>query len=152
MDVPAARRWLKPLVSGQRVNLERVDRMTLTLLRRGDEAVRWCLTPFVASSEEPRWISSPVLPKGKLLDEIGQSMLRDWPGKTHGVADVTARLNQQLGDAALPEVAGGFLCVGRLDGQENGGERVLPLAKRRQTLVAGRPRRMPLLVGRDRLR
>ena len=45
--------WLKPLVSGQRVDLAKVDRMTITISRKSGEPVRWCQTDVAATVEEP---------------------------------------------------------------------------------------------------
>lgn len=93
--------WLKPICALQRVDLARVDRMAVTVLRKGDNPVRWCMTPFVASAEEPPRLAEPLLPQGPLLDELGQSAIRDWPGKSRSTEEVTQRLREQL--AAAPE-------------------------------------------------
>jgi len=91
--------WLKPLCWGDRVELARVDRMTLTVSRKSDEPVRWCMTDIVAAADEPPRLKRLVLPKGKLLDELGQSTLHDWPAKSRSAEEVTARLRAQLASA-----------------------------------------------------
>lgn len=91
--------WLKPMAGGSRVDLAKVDRMTLTVLRKSDEPVRFCLTPFTATVDEPERLSDPLLPEGPLLDELGQSTLHEWPTKTRSVEELTARLRKQF-DAA----------------------------------------------------
>ncbi|MBN1464133.1 hypothetical protein JXA02_00125, partial [candidate division KSB1 bacterium] len=88
--------WLKPLVGGDRVDLSRVDRMTLTILRNGERPVRFCLTNLTASKTEPERIAKPLLPRGKLIDELGQSTLHAWPAKSKSRAEVTTRLAAQL--------------------------------------------------------
>jgi hypothetical protein len=94
--------WLKPLCSGERVNLGKVDRMTITVLRKSDKPVRWCMTPVTATAEEPPLLDELVLPQGPLLDELGQSRLHDWPEKndwpekSRSAGEVSARLQAQL--------------------------------------------------------
>ena len=44
--------FLKPRCSGDRVDLEKVDRMTLTIHRKSPSAARWCMTPLSVSAEE----------------------------------------------------------------------------------------------------
>jgi len=92
--------WLKPLAGGARVSLEKVDRMTLRVLRSGGRPSRWCLTNFTATATDVQKLAEPVLPKGALLDELGQSRLHDWPGKSRGRTDVTERLKGQLSAAS----------------------------------------------------
>ena len=88
--------WLKPLCSGDRVDLAKVNRMTLTVSRKSDRETRWCITPFTATAGEPPKLTNLVLPRGPLLDEFGQSTLRDWPGKSRSAEEVTSRLRSQL--------------------------------------------------------
>lgn len=92
--------WLKPLCAGERVDLTRVDRLAITVLRKSERAVRFCLTPLTATAAEPPLLKQPLLPRGPLLDELGQSRLRRWPTKSRSAAEVTARLQAQL--AAAP--------------------------------------------------
>jgi hypothetical protein len=87
--------WLKPLAGGARVDLAKVDQLVLRVLRKGDSAVRWCMTPLVVATEEPLPLPLPRLPAGPLLDRLGQSRLRDWAGKTRSEAEVTVRLSAQ---------------------------------------------------------
>jgi len=97
---------LKPMCLGDRVDLDKVDRMVFTLRRKGPQPVRWCMTSFHLAPGEVDRIAEPVLPKGALLDEFGQSALRDWPGKTRSVEELTVRIRKQYQDApnqAWPE-------------------------------------------------
>jgi len=91
--------WLKPLCHGDIVNLQKVDRMTLTIMRKSEEPARWCMTPFTATTEPPPLMSEPLLPKGPLLDPMGQSALHTWPAKSHSSDEVTSRLQSQLVEA-----------------------------------------------------
>src|SRR6185436_6660142 len=74
--------WLKPMCNGDRVDLRKVDRMTITVLRKPESPARWCLTPVTATSEAPPRLTELLLPHGPLLDELGQSTLHEWPTKS----------------------------------------------------------------------
>lgn len=99
---------LKPMCLGDRVDLRRVDRMTITVLRMTERPCRWCQTAVQATIEEPPLIDEPLLPVGPLLDEFGQYTLRDWSGKTHDEQELSERLQQQLADAPLQQWPEGF--------------------------------------------
>jgi len=100
--------WLKPICGGSRVDLRNVDRMTLTVLRKSERPVRWCLTPFIATSDKPERMADPILPKGPLLDELGQSTLHEWPTKSRSAEEVTAGLRAQLDAAPAQRWPQGF--------------------------------------------
>jgi hypothetical protein len=91
--------WLKPRCGGDRVDLTKVDRMTVTISMKSDRPARFCLTPITATAEEPAKLDRPILPKGVLMDELGQSALHEWPGKSRSHAEVTQRLKEQLAAA-----------------------------------------------------
>ena len=98
--------WLKPICAGERVDLQKVDRLSLTVHRKSTQHVRWCMTPLVASREAPPLLEKPLLPKGKLLDELGQSAIHNWPSRTKSADEVKKRLQAQLASAPsqkLPE-------------------------------------------------
>ncbi len=87
--------WLKPICGGQRVDLANVDRITLTLIRKSESSVRWIQTPLYILDKEPEKLMTPILPKGKLLDKLGQSTIHQWPGKTKTESELKQRLNHQ---------------------------------------------------------
>jgi len=91
--------WLKPMAGGAVVDLARVDRLTIQVLRKSERPVRWCQTPVTVTAGDVATLERPRLPRGKLLDEFGQSRLREWPGKTRNEAELTTRLRAQLQDA-----------------------------------------------------
>jgi len=91
--------WLKPRCGGDRVDLSKVDRMTITISMKSDRPARFCLTPVTATAEAPAKLDRPILPKGVLIDELGQSALHDWPGKSGSHEEVTQRLRGQLAAA-----------------------------------------------------
>ena len=93
---------LKPSCFGERVDLCKVDRIILRIERKSDQPVRWCMTPVSAVVEEPPRLEKPLLPKGLLLDELGQNALYDWPGKSHSADEVTGQLLAQQ-QAALKQ-------------------------------------------------
>jgi len=88
--------WLKPMCGGDRVDLGKVDRMTIYVLRKVEGRARFCLTPVTATTEEPPRLLDPILPKGPLLDELGQSRQHEWETKSRSAEEVTARLKAQL--------------------------------------------------------
>jgi len=87
--------FLKPRCGGQRVDLKKVDRFTMIVQRKGPRPARWCMTPIVVTDQEAAGISKPLLPKGPLLDEMGQSTLHEWPGKTPTVSEMLGRIRGQ---------------------------------------------------------
>lgn len=98
--------FLKPLVSGERVDLDKVDRMSFTVWRKSAKPVRWCMTELRTSTTAVPKLTDPVLPKGPLLDELGQSRLHEWPAKTRSVAELKARISGQdasAGQTTWPE-------------------------------------------------
>jgi len=97
--------WKNIICCKDRVDLARVDRLRLFVERKDSQPVRWCMTPLRATAAEPALLADPLLPKGKLIDEVGQYKLRDWPGKSCHAAEVTAcllRQYSQAGDARWP--------------------------------------------------
>lgn len=92
--------WLKPMAGASRVDLAKVDRMTVVVLRKSERPVRWCQTAITATSDEPPRLVEPRLPKGALLDELGQSTMRQWAGKTRSVDELKGRLAAQLAAAS----------------------------------------------------
>jgi hypothetical protein len=91
--------FLKPRCSGDRVDAANVERITFAIHRKGPGAVRWLMTPLRASNEPVAKIDQPVLPKGPLVDELGQYTLRSWPGKTASVEEMKRHIQAQLAGA-----------------------------------------------------
>ena len=100
---PRAGALLKPTCWGDRVNPARVDRIHVTLSSKPPGLVRWCITPLVATHRKIRPCTAPVLPQGKLLDRLGQSRLRTWPGKAVNASQVNQRIREQW--KAVPRCA-----------------------------------------------
>lgn len=97
----------KPSVRGDRVTMAEVDRVELHVHRVGDPIapLRWCQTPLQLTDTEPPLLDRPALPAGPLLDELGQSTINDWPGKSTSVEAVVDRLRAQrdvAGDEQWP--------------------------------------------------
>lgn len=88
--------WLKPICSGQRIEPAKVDRIIISILHKSHKPVRWCQTPVTLTLDEPPQLEKLVLPKGPLLDELGQSTIHDWPSKTRNFAELEERMNAQL--------------------------------------------------------
>ena len=88
--------FLKPRCGGERIDLSKVDRMLLTVEFKSHLPSRWCMTPILAAEDEPPKLNKLVLPKGPLLDELGQSTIHDWPTRSKDSTEVTERLMSQL--------------------------------------------------------
>ncbi|MDD9955067.1 MAG: hypothetical protein OXP68_02500 [Anaerolineaceae bacterium] len=97
--LPREGAWLKPAVNGDAVRPGAVSRLRLLVASRGEQPTRWCMTPLVASAVEPLVLDQPVLPRGALLDPLGQTALRTWSGKSQQQAEVSQRLRGQLSSA-----------------------------------------------------
>lgn len=87
--------FLKPMCWGDRVDLSKVDRMRFYINRKSTQSAQFCITSMIATNKEVPVIQHPVLPKGKLLDQIGQSSLHDWDGKTKNVEALISNLRDQ---------------------------------------------------------
>jgi hypothetical protein len=88
--------FLKPAIRGDRIDISKVSKVSLTVSRKSPAPARWCMTDMILVDEEPQRITDPVLPKGPLLDELGQSTLHEWPAKTRSEAELTGRIRDQL--------------------------------------------------------
>jgi hypothetical protein len=97
--------FLKPRCGGDRVDLNKVDRMRLIILRKSSEPVRFCMTSVKSSSEDVPLIKHPILPKGKLIDDVGQSNLHQWPAKTENVNGMQEYLKNRFDSSthSLPD-------------------------------------------------
>ncbi len=97
--IPREGAFLKPMCWGDRVDLDKVDRMKFYIDRKSGQPARFCITPVVATTDEVPLIEHPVLPKGKLIDAIGQSTIHNWPGKTKDVQTMMVSLQERLENA-----------------------------------------------------
>ncbi len=91
--------WTNIICVRDRVDPARVDRMRLTIARKGPEPAHWCMTAPRATGEEPPRLDRPILPREILIDTLGQAAWRDWPGKSRDEAQVTQRLHRQRAGA-----------------------------------------------------
>lgn len=69
--------------------------ITVGIERKTEPPAEFCLGPICFPTEEPPMLSDPVLPRGPLVDTMGQSTLHRWPGKTPDVATMVKRLARQ---------------------------------------------------------
>jgi hypothetical protein len=141
--------FLKPMAGGERVDLTKVDRMTLTVLRKAPGPVRWCMADVYAAPATVARLRSPILPNGPLLDEFGQSAQRRWLGRTRSAEQLKGRLNEQYEGAAKQTWPGVFSRWGGWNALKLGRSlRIFSHAFRREALVAGRPGWLCFLVFR----
>ena len=94
--IPRDGAFLKPMCWGDRVDLNKVDRMKFYIDRKSDQSSVFCLTDVIATKRDVDVISHPVLPKGKLLDSIGQSTIHHWPGKTKNEEEMISNLRKRF--------------------------------------------------------
>ncbi|UCF35588.1 MAG: hypothetical protein JSU96_12190 [Acidobacteriota bacterium] len=100
--------FLKPRVSGERIDLSLVDRAELTVYRKSPQPARWCMKSLMVTPSEVEKISAPTLPKGPLLDEMGQSTIHEWPAKSRSLEEVVTRIKGQLEAAASQKLPDHF--------------------------------------------
>jgi len=103
--IPRDGAFLKPMCWGDRVDLNLVDRMKFYINRKSEQTSRFCITSVKATKEEVPVIDHPVLPKGKLIDAIGQSTIHNWDGKTKDMQEMVSNLRIRLNNSnhSLPE-------------------------------------------------
>ena len=92
--------YLKPRISGDRVDIEKVDRIVLSVYRKSPKPARWCMTELMMTETEPQPVTDPVLPRGPLLDELGQSAIHDWPAKSSSIEEVSQLIKSQYENAS----------------------------------------------------
>jgi len=110
--------FLKPRCSGERVNLDNVDRMRFFVFRKCPEAVKFSVTELVATVDDVPVIDEPILPKGALLDELGQSTLSVWQGKTKTIDEMSGRLRQQFEESVVQKWPSTFTRWGAYTGKK----------------------------------
>jgi hypothetical protein len=104
--------WLKPTCGGDRVNLENVDRLTVQISHKSHQPARWCQTPFHVVDQKPEALTHPILPKGALLDEMGQRTIHTWPNRTQNTTELVTRLTRQLAEAPKQKWPASFTAWG----------------------------------------
>ncbi|HMO27041.1 MAG TPA: hypothetical protein PKB10_12310, partial [Tepidisphaeraceae bacterium] len=92
---------LKRLMWGERVDPTRVEKVRFTLDRAGGDPVLLHLANWRIGDDEPDLLTDPLLPDGRLLDDLGQSRHRAWPTRTRAYDDLRQHLHTQLADAAM---------------------------------------------------
>ncbi len=105
---PREASWLKPLCGGTRVSLDKVDRLRLEVLRKSEAPANFCMTPLQAVCEAPELLQKPLLPRGPLLDELGQCTFREWAGKIKSAEELQERLQERLKTAAAAKPPAGL--------------------------------------------
>ncbi len=87
---------LKGVVQGRRLPLEELDRMALTIQHTGrDTTETFYIANVALLSSEPTF----ELPDVKLVDAMGQSTIKDWPGKTPSIEALKKQLQAELESA-----------------------------------------------------
>jgi hypothetical protein len=82
-------------------DLANVDRVELIAARKPIGAMAFCAAPPRFSTEPPGRLDTPALPKGPLLDAMGQFRLAEWSTRSKAATEVTARLHADLAAAPM---------------------------------------------------
>lgn len=93
------------------VDRAKIDRVIVKVLRApGIPGIpaRFCLAPILASADEPARLDRPLLPRGPLVDELGQSPFHPFPGKTRSPEELVARLRRLHAAAAAQAAPASF--------------------------------------------
>ena len=96
--LPREGAFLKPHCKGDPVDQSRVDLITLDVIAKADGPVEFCISALRASAAEPPPTERPILPRGALLDRLGQSAVRNWPGKTRDEEELRNRLRRRMAE------------------------------------------------------
>lgn len=86
---------LKPVLGGDRIDLENVEKIELSIYRSYGSDVHFSQTPIQFSTDELPPLEDPALPEGPLIDEFGQSAIRDWESRTESEDELVSRLQRQ---------------------------------------------------------
>lgn len=98
--------FLKPLCTGDAVDPASVQRIEIRIEAKAPGAVTWEMGPLHLDDAEPAKLDDPALPRGPLIDALGQATWRRWPGRSRDEAEVVARLGEQraaAGAGAWPD-------------------------------------------------
>lgn len=93
--------FLKPMAGGRPIRVDEVRHARVVVWSMGDKPQRFGLTPLCLVDEEPPRLQDPACPPGVVLDELGQSALRDWTGKSRGLGNVIDWLRRSADEAHL---------------------------------------------------
>ena len=121
--------WLKPHPRGDRVDLAQVDRLTIAVLRKSAPPTRFCLTPLVASVEEPALLSEARPAEGSAARRAGAEPLARLAGRSANAAEVTARLVAQRSEAPQQRWPEGWCRWGGLARTDASRHRLVPHAR-----------------------
>ncbi|MFZ4396858.1 MAG: hypothetical protein ACOYOU_14680 [Kiritimatiellia bacterium] len=64
--------------------------------RKTEQAARFCISPLTFTGTEPAFLANPALPRGPLVDEMGQSTLHKWSGKKADLPSMVRHLKARL--------------------------------------------------------
>lgn len=92
--------FLKPVCFGDVIDPALVTEIRLTIARKAEGAIRFCVTPITVSETAPERLAQPFLTKGPILDKLGQSTLHHWPEKTRTEDELIERLEKQSAGAS----------------------------------------------------
>ena len=85
----------KRICFGRALRPEQITKFSLLAARKAPGEIRWWQSNARYTTLEPKLLKNPVLSKGLLLDELGQSATREWATKTPSFDVMKQRLETQ---------------------------------------------------------
>ncbi|MEL7238589.1 MAG: hypothetical protein AAGK78_06980, partial [Planctomycetota bacterium] len=96
---------LKPMTGGKAITPTAIRHARLMVWSMGTDPQRFGITPLMYTTTEPPRLMEPASPTGNVLDDVGQSKLRDWPGRATSVDTAVKQLRD---DHAAADSVSGF--------------------------------------------
>lgn len=93
---------LRTFVGKRPRDFENINSLTVEVRSQAGEPIRWFQTPIRVSKSVPAPLENPSFPEGPLVDEMGQSTLHAWSGRTESQEALSDRLRGQLNEATEP--------------------------------------------------
>ncbi len=90
---------LKRIWFGRALKPAQITKFSLVAARKAPGVIRWWQGLARYTKREPELLTHPLLPKGALIDELGQSTTREWATKTPSFDAMKQRLEKQRAGA-----------------------------------------------------
>ncbi|MCL1888456.1 MAG: hypothetical protein FWF96_06255, partial [Kiritimatiellaeota bacterium] len=89
---------LKRIWGGRALNPAQITKFSLLATRKAPGEIRWWQGHVRYTAREPGLLKNPLLPKGALVDGLGQSTTREWATKTPSFDVMKQRLETQAAE------------------------------------------------------
>ncbi|WP_436911673.1 hypothetical protein [Halosimplex marinum] len=84
----------RKLTGGDRIDPERIDEVRIRVYNKGRSDLTWYQTPLSVSEGHPA-DHNELIDRDHYVDELGQSNVKDWDGKTDDIDELSERLTRQ---------------------------------------------------------